>query len=112
MVLKALEAAAILEKEGISAEVVDLRTIKPLDEETVLNSIRKTSRLLVFQEAWLSCSVASEVSAMVAEKGIEYLDGPVRRIGSKDVPIPFGRELSNYVHPQVDDVVRTVREMV
>lgn len=112
MVDFAVEAAKQLEKDNIDVEIVDLQTIKPMDVDTVLKSVKKTGRLLVVQETWLTCSVASEVSAQVAEKGFEYLKCPIRRIGSKDSPIPFGLDLSNYVLPQVVDIVGLAKEMV
>ena len=112
MVHKALEAASILDKEGISVEVVDLRTIKPIDEDTVINSVKKTNRLLALQETWLTCGVMSEIASIVSEKAFDYLDEPIRRIGCRDVPIPFGQNLENYVLPQVKDIVAAVMEMV
>jgi len=112
MVDFALEAAKTLEKDGIDVEIVDLQTIKPMDVDTVLASVKKTGRLLALQETWLTCSVAAEVSAQVAEKGFGYLKCPIHRIGSKDSPIPFGRELSEFVLPQVKDIVDRVKAMV
>ena len=112
MVSKALEAAGILAGEGIEAEVVDLMSIKPLDTETIINSVRKTGKVLCFQETWLTCSVMSEVAAVIAEQAIEYLDAPVRRLGSREAPVPFAPGLENYVLPQVGDVVRIVKEMM
>lgn len=112
MVKKALEAAEILEKDGIDAEIVDLRTIKPMDTETIINSVKKTNKVLCFQETWLTCSVMSEVAAVIAEQAMEYLDTPLRRLGSKEAPIPFSPDLENFILPQVEDVVRTVREML
>jgi pyruvate/2-oxoglutarate/acetoin dehydrogenase E1 component len=112
MVKKALEAAKILEKDGIDVEVLDLMTIKPLDTEAIVKSVKKTGRALCFQETWLTCSVMSEVAAVIAEQAMGDLIAPVRRLGSKEAPIPFAPELENFILPQVDDVVRTVREMV
>jgi len=112
MVKKALEAAEILEKEGIDVEVVDLRTIKPMDIDTIIASVKKTGKVLCFQETWLTCSVMSEVAAVIAEHAAEYLDTPIRRLGAKEAPIPFSPELENYVLPQVEDVVKTVKEML
>jgi pyruvate dehydrogenase E1 component beta subunit len=112
MVTKALEAAEILAREGIDAEIVDLMTIKPMDTLTIVNSVKKTGKVLCFQETWLTCSVMAEVAAVVAEQAIEYLDVPVRRLGQKEAPVPFAPKLENYVLPQVGDVVRTVKEMM
>ena len=112
MVNKALEAAKILEKDGIDVEIVDLRTIKPMDVETIVKSVRKTGRTLCFQETWLTCSVMAEVAAVIAENAMDALKAPLRRLGSKEAPIPFAPALENYVLPQVDDVVKTVKEMM
>jgi pyruvate/2-oxoglutarate/acetoin dehydrogenase E1 component len=111
MVHKALEAASILEKKGISAEVVDLRTVKPLDKETIITSVKKTSKVLCFQEAWLTCSIMSEVAAVLAEEAFDYLDAPVKRLGARDAPIPFSPVLESYVLPGVNDVVNIIKEM-
>ena len=111
MVQFAEEAAKILEKEGISVEIVDLRTIKPMDSETILNSVKKTNRLVCLQETWLTCSVASEVSALVAENAIEYLDAPIKRIGSMDVPSPFSPKLEKHALPSVEKIVSEIRRM-
>ena len=112
MVSKALEAAAALEKKGISAEVVDLRTVSPLDEETVLSSVEKTGKLVVFQETYRHCSVATDVSALVAEKGFDFLDAPIRLITAKDVPIPFAPVLENFVLPQTENLVAEAESLV
>jgi pyruvate dehydrogenase E1 component beta subunit len=105
MVSKALDAAVELEKRGISVEVVDLRSVSPLDEETILSSVEKTGKLLVLQETYRHCSVATDVSALVAEKGFDLLDAPIRLITAKDVPIPFAPVLENFVLPQTENVV-------
>lgn len=81
MVHMALQAAEILEKEGISVEIVDLRTIKPMDTETIINSVKKTNRVLCLQETWLTCGVAGEVAAIIADQAFDYLDAPVKRLG-------------------------------
>ena len=111
MVELARQAAEILEKDGIHAEIIDLRTIKPMDTETVVRSVKKTNRLCCLQETWLTCSVASELSAVVAEQAIEYLDAPIRRIGALDAPNPFSAKLENYILPSVDRIVREIRGM-
>ncbi len=107
-----LEAAEKLAEEGISAEVIDLRTIDPLDRECILDSVRKTGRLVVVQETWTDCSVSSEVSATVAENALEYLDAPIIRVGSKDVPTPFSPVLEKRVLPQVEDVLDAVHRVM
>lgn len=107
-----LQAAEILQKDGISVEVVDLRTVKPMDTATIIESVKKTNRLLCVQETWLTCGVAAEVSAIVAEQAFDYLDAPIRRLGSKDCPAPFAPELEKFVLPSVDKIVQAVREML
>lgn len=111
MVYEALAAADMLEKEGISVEVVDLRTIKPLDKDTILNSVKKTHRLMSLQETWLSCSVASEVSAVVAENAVEYLDAPVIRMGALDTPSPFAPALEEFVLPNAQKIAAEIRKL-
>ena len=111
MVYFALEAAEILAKEGIEVEVVDLRTIKPMDKETVIQSVKKTNKVLCLQETWLTCGVAGEVAAVIADEAFDYLDAPVKRIGSPDCPAPFSPDLETYVLPSVDGIVRAIREM-
>ena len=112
MVHFALEAAKILEQEGIDTEVVDLRTIKPMDTETVLNSVKKTHRVLCLQETWLTCGVAGEVAAVIADLAFDYLDAPVKRMGSPDCPAPFSPDLETYVLPSVNGIVQAVRELM
>ncbi len=112
MLHKSLQAATQLAAEGIDAEVVDLRTIDPLDEETILTSVAKTNHLVIVQETWPRCSVSSEVAAVVAEKGLESLDAPVVRVTSENVPNPFSPVLEEFVLPQVGDVVKAVKEVM
>jgi len=112
MLSKSLAAAEKLSNDGISVEVVDLRTISPLDEDTILESVAKTHRLVVVQETWPRCSVSSEVAAVVAEKGFDYLDAPILRVTSKNVPTPFSPVLENYVLPQETDIVAAVKKVL
>ena len=111
-VLFALEAAALLEKEGIDLEIIDPMTISPLDEEAIIESVKKTGRLLIVHEACKSCGFGAEVSAIVAEKAIDYLDAPIKRVGALDVPIPFGMRLEDFVLPNVNDIVLAARELM
>jgi pyruvate/2-oxoglutarate/acetoin dehydrogenase E1 component len=108
MVHKALEAADRLEGRGISAEVVDLRSIVPLDEETVLRSIEKTSRALVVYESHRFLGVGAEVSAMIAERAFEHLDAPVERLAPPNTPVPFSPPLEDAYLPQVADIEAAV----
>jgi pyruvate/2-oxoglutarate/acetoin dehydrogenase E1 component len=109
--LFALEAAEILSQKGIEAEVIDLRTIEPLDMETILESIRGTGRLLVVHESHSNCGLGAEIIVRVAEQAPDRLIQPARRLGAKHVPIPVAEPLENAVLPQTDDIVRAVEAM-
>src|SRR5215207_2277434 len=110
MVLTALEATDDL--DGASVEVLDLRTLYPYDRDAVLASVRKTSKVVVVQEATRSCGVAAEIAALIAEEAFEDLDGPVVRVTAPDVPIPFSPPLERAVLPQVEDVKEACRELL
>jgi pyruvate/2-oxoglutarate/acetoin dehydrogenase E1 component len=112
MVNKSLAAAEQLAREGISAEVLDLRTVSPIDEAAIVASVRKTQRLVIVQETWRRCSIGAEVAAIAAEQALDYLDAPVIRVTAKEVPIPFSPVLENYVLPQESDIVAAVRRAV
>ena len=112
MVSKSLAAAEKLAAEGISVEVLDLRTVSPMDEEAIVASVKKTQRLVTVQETWRRCSIGAEVAAIVAEQALDYLDAPVIRVTAKDVPIPFSPVLENYVLPQVADIVEAAHHAV
>ncbi len=112
MTQKSLEAAEQLKGHGIDVEVVDLRTTLPIDEETILNSLGKTGRLITVAEACGPCSVASEVAAIAMEKGFDLLKSPLRRVHAKFAPIPFARNLENDILPQTEDIVTAVRDLV
>jgi len=108
----ALKAAEALAKEGIGAEVIDLRTLRPLDIETVLNSVRKTNRLVTVEEAWPVCSVGSEVCAQVAMQAFDHLDAPPFKISGADVPMPYAANLETLAHPSVEQVVAAVKSVL
>jgi 2-oxoisovalerate dehydrogenase E1 component beta subunit len=110
MVLTALEATEDL--DGASIEVVDLRSLYPYDRDAVLASVRKTSKVVLVQEATRSCGVAAEIAALIAEEAFEDLDGPVVRVTAPDVPIPFSPPLERAVLPQVEDVKEACRELL
>jgi acetoin:2,6-dichlorophenolindophenol oxidoreductase subunit beta len=112
MVHRSLEAAETLASQGISAEVLDLRTLVPLDRDAIINSVKKTHRLLVVDEDYRSYGMSGEVIATVAENALDYLDAPARRIAEPDVPIPYSRPLEQYVLPNPDKIVRAVHELV
>jgi 2-oxoisovalerate dehydrogenase E1 component beta subunit len=111
MVHKALEAAEELEDAGISAEVIDLRTVWPLDKEAVLQSVEKTSRALVVYESHRAFGIGSEVSAVIAEEGFEMLDAPIMRVAPPNVPVPFSPPLEDAYIPQVEDIVDAVQRL-
>ena len=108
----ALQAAEALVRHGINAEVVDLRTLAPLDTETVLDSVRKTGRLICIEEGTRTGGVGAEVAARVAEGAYEYLDAPIRRIAAPDIPIPFSPVLEEAALPKLDDIVQTALDLL
>ncbi len=108
---KALHAADLLAMERIAAEVIDLRTLRPLDTGTILASVARTHRAVVIDEGWRSGSLAAEVSARIMEGGFYDLDGPVARVCSAEVPIPYARHMEDAALPQAETIVATVREM-
>jgi pyruvate dehydrogenase E1 component beta subunit len=112
MVYEALWAAQELEKDGISVEVIDLRTLVPLDKETVLNSVRKTGRLLVVDEDYLSYGMTGEIIATVAESSLPDLKAAPRRIAVPDVPLPYSRPLEKFVLPSKDKIINTIKQMI
>jgi pyruvate dehydrogenase E1 component beta subunit len=109
MVGVALEAAEILAGEGIEAEVIDLRTIRPLDTETILASVRKTNRLVSVEEGWPFAGIGAELSALMMEQAFDDLDAPVVRVHGKDVPLPYAANLEKLALPQVEDVVQAAK---
>ena len=111
-VLFSLDAAAKLADDGIAAEVVDVRTLVPLDTETILGSVRKTHRLLVVHEAIKRGGYGAEIAAMVAEEAFDDLDAPPKRLAGLETPIPYAQHLEKTVVPQVDDIVRAAKELV
>jgi pyruvate dehydrogenase E1 component beta subunit len=112
MVHKAINAAQKLEKEGISLEIVDPRTIVPLDKKTILESVKKTSKLVIVDEDYERCGFASEIAAMVAEEGLFYLDSPIKRVATPNVPIPYSPALEKVVIPDEDRIIKTVKQIV
>ncbi len=112
MVPRALEAADQLSQEGIEAEVVDLRTLKPLDQATIVASVSKTGRVLIVHEAPRTGGLGGELTAVVAEsEAFDYLDAPIRRLAGRDIPIPYNRTLERAAVPQVEDIVAAAREL-
>ncbi len=111
MVGKALEAAKKLEGEGISAEVINLRTIRPLDRWTIIESVKKTNRLVSVEESWPFAGIGSEIAALCMEHAFDYLDAPVKRVCSADVPLPYAANLEKLALPQIDEIVHAVKEV-
>src|SRR5215470_2547766 len=112
MVDSAMQAATRLETEGIDVEVIDPRTLRPLDEETILKSVKKTSRLVIAHEGWKRWGFGAEVAAMVAEKAIDWLDAPILRVGARDSPMPYNDKLERLVIPSADDIVEAIKTVV
>ena len=106
----ALDAAEILAEQGISAEVVNLRTIRPLDTETVIASVKKTGRMVTVEEGWVRCGLGAELTAVVMDGAFDYLDAPVARVTSKDVPLPYAANLEKLALPNANDVVAAARK--
>ena len=111
MVPVALKAAEQLEKQGISCEVVDPRTIRPLDIDTIVESVKKTNRVVVAEESHPFCGVAAEISMEIVERAFDYLDAPVKRVSGLDVPMPYAKNLEQLAIPDVDQLVAAVREV-
>ncbi|HEX7973483.1 MAG TPA: transketolase C-terminal domain-containing protein, partial [Anaerolineales bacterium] len=106
------KAAEQLAKEGIDVEIVDLRTLRPLDMEPVLESFKKTNRAVIVEEGWRSYGVGSEIESRIYENAFDYADAPIRRVAQKEVPLPYNRELEQLAIPQVDDVIKAVKEVL
>jgi acetoin:2,6-dichlorophenolindophenol oxidoreductase subunit beta len=112
MIYRAMEAASILEKEGISVEIIDPRTLVPFDYETVINSIKKTSRFMIVEEDTRRNGWGAEIAAQIAEDAIYYLDAPVKRVATYDVPIPFAPVMENFVVPSAQRIVEEARKLM
>jgi len=108
----ALAAAVELEKEGISAEVIDLRTVRPIDYAAIIESVKKTNRLVVVEEAWPLSSIATEITYHVQRHAFDYLDAPVHRVNSWDVPLPYAPTLIQAILPNVEKTVKAVKEVM
>jgi pyruvate dehydrogenase E1 component beta subunit len=108
----AMAAAAELEKENISAEVIDLRTIRPLDWMTILESVKKTNRLVIIEEQWPFASISSEISYVIQKEGFDYLDAPIRRLNSADAPLHYAANLVAAAMPSVERAVKMVKEVM
>jgi pyruvate dehydrogenase E1 component beta subunit len=111
MVSRSLSVAEEFAKDGIEIEIVDPRTLKPLDKNAILESVKKTGRLIVADEGPVPCGVGAEVSAIVAEEAVEYLEAPIMRVGSPDTPVPFSPALEKIYIPDEEDVREAVNKM-
>ncbi len=111
MVGKALKAAEELEKQGISAEVINLRSLRPLDTETIIESVKKTNRLVSAEEGWAYSGIGSEIAAIMMEECFDWLDAPVSRVCAKDVPMPYAANLERLALPQVEDIVEACKKV-
>jgi pyruvate/2-oxoglutarate/acetoin dehydrogenase E1 component len=112
MVHRALEAADVLAGEGISLEVIDPRTVVPLDIETILASVEKTGRLIIAHEGYTRCGIGAEIAAQVMERGLYSLEKPLRRVCGRNLPVPFAPVLENYVIPQTADIIAAAKELM
>src|SRR5699024_4274339 len=112
LVQRALKAANFLAERGISVEVIDPRTLVPLDEKTILQSVQKTGCVLITHEAVQRAGYGAEIASIIAEKAFHYLKTPVKRLGGEQVPIPHNKQLERKAVPQVEDIVQTVESLV
>lgn len=111
MVHKALLAAEKLEKEGLSAEVIDPRTLVPLDKDTLISSVKRTGHAVVVHEAWKRGGAGAEIASTIMEEAMDYLDAPVKRVAGLNVPAPFSPALEKYVVPNENDIIKAVEEI-
>jgi pyruvate dehydrogenase E1 component beta subunit len=111
MVAKALEAAEALAGEGIEAEVIDLRSLRPLDTATIVESVKKTNRLVTVEEGWAVCGVGAELAALMMEQAFDWLDAPVKRVAGADVPMPYAANLERLALPQPEHIAAAAREV-
>ena len=112
IIKEAYAAADTLETEGVSCEVIDLRTVRPMDHETILKSVRKTNRLVILEEAWPFGNVATEITYQVQQKAFDYLDAPIVKLNTADTPAPYSPVLLQEWLPNRDDVVRAVKKVM
>ena len=107
-----LKASEQLAKEGIEVEIVDLRSLRPLDMEPILTSFKKTNKAVIVEEGWRSYGVGAEVASRIYEEAFDYVDSPIKRVAQTEVPLPYNRNLEQMALPQVDDVIRAVKEVI
>jgi pyruvate dehydrogenase E1 component beta subunit len=107
-----LKAAEELSREGIDAEVIDLRTLRPLDMDPIIESFKKTNRAVIVEEGWKSYGVGAEVSSRIYEEAFDYVDAPIKRVAQKEVPLPYNKDLEQMALPQVPDILAAVKEVL
>ena len=112
MTLKASQAAKKLNEKGVGIDLIDLLSLAPIDEDTIINSLKKTGRAVIVDEARDICSAASHISAILSDKAFKYLKSPIKRVTVKDVAIPYSPTLESYVIPEVEDIVNCVEELL
>jgi 2-oxoisovalerate dehydrogenase E1 component len=112
MVYRVLQAAGVLAEQGISVEVVDPRTVAPLDVATILKSVSKTGRLLIVDETYAPFGLGAEIATQIVELGFDELDAPIRRLHGSHTPTPYSPPLEKVIVPQVDDIIRTLRDFM
>jgi pyruvate dehydrogenase E1 component beta subunit len=112
MLETSMKAADQLSKEGIEAEIIDLRTLRPLDMEPVLDSFKKTNRAVIVEEGWRSYGIGAEISARIYEQAFDYVDAPIGRVAQKEVPLPYNRNLEQLALPQMEDVIKAIKEVL
>jgi pyruvate dehydrogenase E1 component beta subunit len=112
MLQTSLQAAEQLAKDGIEAEVIDLRTLRPLDMGPILDSFKRTNRAVIVEEGWRTFGIGAEVAAQLYEDAFDYLDAPIRRVAQREVPLPYNRELEQQLLPSLEDVIQAVREVL
>ena len=112
MLQASTQAAEQLSSEGIEVEIIDLRTLRPLDMEPVIQSFRRTNRAVIVEEGWRSYGVGAEITARIYESAFDYVDAPIKRVAQKEVPLAYNRNLEQLALPQVEDIVKTVKEVM
>ena len=112
MLYKSKEAAKKIKDEyNLDVEIIDLQTLRPLDTETIINSVKKTNRIVTVEESWPFGSVGSEVANIVQREAFDYLDAPINKVNSADVPMPYSLSLEKLYLPQVEDIIKAVKEV-
>ena len=112
MAVLSLRAAQELRKEKIEAEVIDLRSLNPLEMKTIIDSIKKTGRVVVVEEGWKTGGAGGEIVSLIMENGFDYLDAPIKRVSGKDVPMPYAKNLEKLAIPQLDDIIAAAKEVL